>query len=154
DGGAERALGLAVRERDGRIVGLRLDGHAGLVVGERKQAGTPGDVHGELEQVAEWFPPHGSAVCMGQPHWRAGAGEEALDVTDGGGAVAEDAGGERGVRAGEERIAEVLRRSGAPTDDDRHGNGAGDGAGEFEVVAAAAAILVDAGEQDLASAAL
>src|SRR5690606_36978766 len=100
------------------------------------------------------FPVHGSGVSLCESHRHAGGGKEALDVTHRGRAGVEDAGGEGGVRAGVEGIAEVFGRAGATAGDDGDGHAASDRGGELEVVAAAASVLVDAGEQDLTGAAL
>ena len=82
-------------------------------------------------------------------------GQVLLDVGDGVYAEMEDAGGEDGVGLAEaDGVEEVMRSAGAATGDDGDGGGFGDGAVEFEVVAALGAVTVHTVDDNFASAKL
>ena len=69
-------------------------------------------------------------------------GEVGFDLGDGEGAEVEDGGGEDGVGvAFDDAGAEVVEDPDAAGGDDGHGDGVGNGAGEFEVVAALGALV-------------
>ncbi len=66
----------------------------------------------------------------------------------------EESGGEHGGGAGGERRGKVLRAAGAARGDDRHVHPGGGRGQELAVEALAGAVAVDAGQQELARAAL
>src|SRR5690606_19063543 len=81
--------------------------------------------------------------------------EKGLERADGGAAVVQDAGDERGVGVGaQERIADVGGRARTSAGHDRHADRLDDARGQVEVVAAAAAVAVDARDENLARAEL
>src|SRR5438067_3052210 len=66
----------------------------------------------------------------------------------------EHGGGERGGCARRERIGEMRGRSGPSAGDHRHRHGARDGRGQLQLEPGARSVAVDAGEEDLARAAI